>query len=75
LLKKKLFASWDRYMVPFPFSKGVFLYGPPIWIAREADATVLEEARVALETTLNRLTDEAEQAVAPGKVSNVRRET
>jgi lysophospholipid acyltransferase (LPLAT)-like uncharacterized protein len=51
-------------MVPFPFSKGVFLYGRPIWVSREADETALEGARVALETTLNRLTDEAEQAVA-----------
>lgn len=50
-------------MVPFPFSKGVFLYGHPIWVSREADETALEEARVALETTLNRLTDQAEQAV------------
>ncbi|MDR4464023.1 MAG: hypothetical protein MRJ66_07140 [Nitrospira sp.] len=52
-------------MVPFPFSKGVFLYGPPIWVSREADETALEEARVTLETTLNRLTDAAEQAVTP----------
>lgn len=52
-------------MVPFPFSKGVFLYGHPIWVSREADETALEEARVTLETTLNRLTDAAEQAVTP----------
>ncbi len=50
-------------MVPFPFSTGVFLYGHPIWVSREADEASLEEARVQLEVTLNRLTDEAEQAV------------
>ena len=50
-------------MVPFPFSTGVFLYGNPIWVSREADEASLEEARVQLEVTLNRLTDEAEQAV------------
>ena len=54
-------------MVPFPFSKGLFLYGRPIWVSPEADNTALEEARVVLETTLNQLTNEAEQAVAPEK--------
>jgi lysophospholipid acyltransferase (LPLAT)-like uncharacterized protein len=63
LLKKKLFASWDRFMVPYPFAKGLFLYGEPIWVPREADEQALETARQALEAALNRLTAEAEQAV------------
>lgn len=52
-------------MVPFPFSKGVFLYGRPIWVSRETDEAALEGARVALETTLNRLTEDAEAFVKP----------
>jgi lysophospholipid acyltransferase (LPLAT)-like uncharacterized protein len=28
--KKKLFASWDRFIMPYPFSRGLFLLGPPI---------------------------------------------
>jgi lysophospholipid acyltransferase (LPLAT)-like uncharacterized protein len=63
LLKKKLFASWDRYMVPYPFSRGLFLYGDPIWVPREADDAALEAARLELETVLNRLTDQAEADV------------
>jgi hypothetical protein len=50
-------------MVPFPFSTGLFLYGNPLSVSREADEASLEEARLQLEMTLNRLTDEAEQAV------------
>lgn len=50
-------------MVPFPFSKGHFLYGDPLWVSREADEASLEEARQELETVLNRLTDDAEYAV------------
>jgi lysophospholipid acyltransferase (LPLAT)-like uncharacterized protein len=61
--KKKLFASWDRYMVPYPFSTGLFCYGRPLWVSREADETALETARVELETVLNQLTDQAEKDV------------
>jgi lysophospholipid acyltransferase (LPLAT)-like uncharacterized protein len=24
------FASWDRFLLPFPFSRGVFSFGPPV---------------------------------------------
>jgi lysophospholipid acyltransferase (LPLAT)-like uncharacterized protein len=51
-------------MVPYPFSRGVFLWGAPIWVSREADDAALETARVELESTLNRLTAEAEAEVA-----------
>src|SRR3712207_1268996 len=63
LLKKKLFASWDRFMVPYPFSRGLFLYGKPIWVAREDHDASLETSRLELETVLNQLTAEAEGAV------------
>ncbi len=50
-------------MVPYPFSKGLFLYGTPLWVSREADETSLEATRLELETVLNRLTEQAEQDV------------
>ncbi len=50
-------------MVPYPFSRGLFLYGDPLWVPREADDGALEAARLELETVLNRLTDQAEQEV------------
>jgi hypothetical protein len=50
-------------MVPYPFSRGVFLYGNPLWVSREADEASLEATRLELEQTLNRLTAEAEMAV------------
>lgn len=60
---KKLFASWDRFMVPYPFSRGLFLYGSPLWVPREADAAMLETLRAELEAALNQLTDQAEEDV------------
>ena len=50
-------------MVPYPFSKGLFLYGSPIWVSRDADEASLEATRLELETVLNRLTDQAESFV------------
>lgn len=48
-------------MVPYPFSKGLFCYGRPLWVSREADEAEIEAARVELETVLNQLTDQAEK--------------
>ncbi|CUS35200.1 conserved hypothetical protein [Candidatus Nitrospira nitrosa] len=50
-------------MVPYPFSRGLFLYGSPLWVPREADAAMLETLRAELETALNQLTDQAEEDV------------
>jgi lysophospholipid acyltransferase (LPLAT)-like uncharacterized protein len=51
-------------MVPYPFSRGLFLYGNPLWVSREADEPSLEASRLELETVLNRLTDQAEQGIS-----------
>jgi lysophospholipid acyltransferase (LPLAT)-like uncharacterized protein len=61
--KKKLFASWDRFIMPYPFSRGIFLWGEPIHVSPEAAASELERKRVELENTLNRMTGEADAAV------------
>ena len=61
---RRLFSSWDQFMVPYPFSRGLFLYGKPMFVSREGDDAALEADRLVLEGELNRLTEEAEQAVA-----------
>jgi lysophospholipid acyltransferase (LPLAT)-like uncharacterized protein len=60
--KKKLFASWDRFMVPYPWSRGLYLWGSPIWVPRDSDEPAMEAARLELQTVLNRLTDQADAA-------------
>ncbi len=50
-------------MVPYPFTRGLFLYGDPLWVSREADDASLEATRLEIETVLNRLTDQANDAV------------
>lgn len=61
--KKKHFASWDRFLLPYPFSHGLFLWGEPIMVPRELDDLGLEAKRLELETTLNRMTAAANEAV------------
>ena len=63
--KKKLFASWDRFMVPWPGARGLFLWGSPLWVPRTAGPEELEAKRVELEDALNRLTVEADDTMAP----------
>jgi lysophospholipid acyltransferase (LPLAT)-like uncharacterized protein len=51
-------GSWDRMVVPLPFSQAVFLYGDPISIARDDD---VEAARVRVEQAMNTLAEKAER--------------
>ncbi len=54
-------------MLPYPFSRGVFICAQPIYVGRHADANEMEKARTDLENTLNRITEEADRLTAPDK--------
>jgi lysophospholipid acyltransferase (LPLAT)-like uncharacterized protein len=58
--KKKLLRSWDRMVVPHPFTKVLFLYGEPLVVPRDGD---VEEWRQRLEQTMNQLAAEAERMI------------
>ncbi len=45
--------NWDRSAVPFPFGRGALLAGTPVRVPSDADAAQLEEARLAVEASLN----------------------
>ena len=49
--------SWDRMLIPMPFTRAVFLYGDPITIARDEN---VEQARVRVEQAMNALAERAE---------------
>jgi lysophospholipid acyltransferase (LPLAT)-like uncharacterized protein len=59
--RRKVFNSWDRFVLPFPWSKGVIIYGRPIHVPAHADPEALEQSTKALETELNRITSQADQ--------------
>lgn len=68
---RRLLGTWDRFLLPLPFSRGVFLWGEPISVPRQADAAALEGARLELEEALNRLTAEADRLVGVTPVAPV----
>lgn len=51
--------SWDRFFLPFPFGKGVFIYGPMIEVAGSKKSD--EELRQELEDSLKELTRKADR--------------
>ncbi len=60
---KKACSSWDRFVVPYPFSRGMFLWGTPIWVDRSAGPEVMERTRRDVETALMTMSSEAEEMV------------
>ncbi len=59
--KKKIFNTWDRFLLPYPFSKGVFIWGEPIYIDRHGNREYLEKMRDLVERRLNELTEKADR--------------
>lgn len=51
--RRKVIGSWDRLLVPLPFSRLAIVWGDPITVARDADAAELAAVRRALEDGLN----------------------
>ncbi len=46
--------------MPYPFSRGVFICGEPLYVDAKAGTAEMEEARARLEETLNALTQRAD---------------
>jgi lysophospholipid acyltransferase (LPLAT)-like uncharacterized protein len=59
--RRTIFGSWDRFVLPHPFNRGVFLLGEPITVAADADDAAVEAARCLVEDRLNGLTREADE--------------
>ena len=62
----KRLRSWDRFQVPAPFARGVFVYGTPIVVDPRADRPAMEQHRAALESALEGITTRAEDLAAGG---------
>jgi lysophospholipid acyltransferase (LPLAT)-like uncharacterized protein len=58
--RRRVLGSWDRFVVAWPFSGGVFVWGRPIRVARDADEATIEQSRLAIEQSLNDICAEAD---------------
>jgi len=68
--KRKIFNTWDHFLLPYPFSKGVFVWGEPIRVDPHGDRAHLEERRTLLEKRLNELTERADHYFDPPSPSS-----
>lgn len=59
---KIVFNSWDRFVLPLPFSRGVLIYVEPMYVPRDAGPDALEALRAEFEHRLNAATQEADLA-------------
>ncbi len=69
----RLLGSWDRFLVALPFARGVFVWGDPLEVPRDADPATMEALRRTLEDRLNALTRAADRRcrlpeVAPAEI-------
>ena len=51
--------NWDRSEINLPFSRGGIVVGEPVRVPKDADTTVLQQARATLEKALNAATERA----------------
>ena len=59
-LKIKLFSSWDRFMLPQPFTRCRMIFGNPVHVPPDAGPKGRELYRIALENEMNRITRSAD---------------
>ena len=58
--RKKVFQTWDRFVLPLPFSRLSLLVGEPLMVPPQARGPALEALRQELEDRLNGLFQRAQ---------------
>lgn len=58
--RRRVLNSWDRFILPWPFNRGVYLWGEPIDVHSDTTESP-EQAALRLETIMNGLCDEADR--------------
>lgn len=54
--KKAFYAkSWDKYMLPYPFSKARMIFGEPMFVPENATDEEVEAIRLKFEQEIHRL--------------------
>ena len=53
--------AWDRYLLPLPFSRTVFLYGKPIYPSVHMGRETMDRENSELKTVLDRMMNEADR--------------
>ena len=59
--RRRVFGSWDRFILPLPFGRGVFIAGEPLAVPRDCTGATREAARAELERRMNAIAAEADR--------------
>lgn len=57
---RKVLHTWDRFIIPFPFSRGVFIWGEPISVDQGEGEKEMKQKALLLEKRLQELTERAD---------------
>jgi lysophospholipid acyltransferase (LPLAT)-like uncharacterized protein len=58
---KMVLNSWDRFVIPSPFTRCALNFSSPITLSRKPSEKSIEEKRLDLENTLNRITKASDE--------------
>ena len=64
---RKTLHTWDRFILPFPFSRGVFVWGDPIWVDHTEGEKGMERKAIFLEKKLQEITEFADHYFDEGR--------
>jgi len=64
--RKKVFDSWDRFILFYPFSRVLVRYGQPVSVRSDSTSEELEEQRKQMEQALTALEEETKMAFEDG---------
>lgn len=63
---RTILKSWDQFLVPHPFGRGVYVWGEPIYVPGDADKAAVEKFQLLLAERLDALVAEADTRAANG---------
>ena len=64
--KAIVLKSWDRFIIPHPFTRVVVIYGEPVYVHRDSSEDEIEEKRAELEKRLVEMTERADHYFEKG---------
>jgi lysophospholipid acyltransferase (LPLAT)-like uncharacterized protein len=64
---RKVLHTWDRFIIPLPFSRGVFVWGEPIWVDHAEGEEGMKQKALVLERRLQEITERADHYFEKGE--------
>jgi len=58
---RKVLDSWDEFVIPFPFSTCIFVWGKPLWVPVDANKEKIAQAQEILQQRMIEITLQADE--------------